>query len=267
MQECTLDILAGKVLDARAEFDMQLHGEQAYPLKAFEELWLALNQYAAALGDSRSLNRDVAREINGLREYLELESFHTPGEVLAKADRMETILFAGYDPYFEGNEPDTKVVVSIKDVVDEMDVPSDEHSAFLNRHTGELVTLSREELSAAEEDDDIGDYPEWQKEMIIKAKEVIASDDYLPLPSKFDIHEYNIMEDFCFSVADDKIRGALLDKIRGTGAFRRFKDAIHMNEMEEEWYRFRQEALEKIAIDWLEANQIPYTKVRLEKVQ
>ena len=85
MKECTLDILAGKVLDARAQFDLQLHGEQTYPLKAFEELWLALNQYAAALGDSRSLNRDAAREISGLREYLELECFHTPGEVLVKS--------------------------------------------------------------------------------------------------------------------------------------------------------------------------------------
>jgi len=260
MKECTLNILAGKVLDARAQFDMQLHGEKAYPLKAFEELWLALNQYAAALGDRRSLNRDVAWKINGLREYLELERFHTPGEVLAKADRMEMILFAGYDPYFEGNEPDTKVIVSIKDVVDEMDVPGDEHSAFLNRHTGELVTLSSEELNAAEEDDDIEDYPKWQQDMINKAKDVLESDDFLALPSKFDIHEYSIMEDFCFSVADDKIRGALLDKIRGSGAFRRFKDAIQMNGIEEDWYSFRQEALEKIAIDWLEANKIPYAK-------
>ena len=51
-----------------------------------------------------------------------------------------------------------------------------------------------------------------------------------------------------------------MDKIRGRGAFRRFKDAIHMNGIEEEWYRFRQEELEKIAIDWLEANQISYVK-------
>jgi hypothetical protein len=191
---------------------------------------------------------------------LELESFHTPCEVLAKADRMEMILFAGYDPYFEGNEPDTKVIVSIKDIVDEMDISSDEHSAFLNRHTGELVTLSSEELSAAEEDDSIDKYPTWQQEMIIKAKEVISSDDYLPLPSKFDIHEYHIMEEFCCSVADDKIRGGLLDKIRGRGAFGRFKDAIHMNGIEEEWYLFRQAEFEKIAIDWLEANQVSYTK-------
>jgi len=60
MKECTLDILAGKVLDARAQFDLQLHGEQTYPLRAFEELWLALNQYAAALGDSRSMNYPAA---------------------------------------------------------------------------------------------------------------------------------------------------------------------------------------------------------------
>ena len=117
-----------------------------------------------------------------------------------------------------------KAIVSIKDVVNEMDVLSDEHSAFLNRHTGELVTLSSEELSAAEENDNIDEYPEWQQDIIIKAKEVINSDDYLPLPSKFDIHEY------------------------------------HMNGIEEDWYCFRQKELEKIAIDWLEVNQISYTK-------
>jgi len=153
-----------------------------------------------------------------------------------------------------------KAIVLIKDVVNEMDVLNDEHTAFLNRHTGELVTLSSEELSAAAEDDNIGKYPTWQQDMIIKAKEVIDSDDYLPLPSKFDIHEYHIMEAFCCSVMNDEIREGLLDKIRGRGAFSRFKDAIHMKGIEEEWYRFRQEELEKIAIDWLERNQISYTE-------
>jgi Uncharacterised protein family (UPF0158) len=152
-----------------------------------------------------------------------------------------------------------KAIVSMKAVVDEMDVLSDEHSAFLNRHTGELITLSSEEISAAEEDGNIDDYPEWERDMIIKAKEVISSDDYLPLPSKFDIHEYHIMEEFCYSVVDEKIRRVLSDKIRGSGAFRRFKYAICKYEIEEEWYRFRLEELEKIAIDWLEANHIAYT--------
>ena len=68
------------------------------------------------------------------------------------------------------------------------------------------------------------------------------------------------MEDFCCSVVDDEIREKFLDKIRGRGAFRRFKEAIRMNGIEDKWYRFRQEALEKIAIDWLEENQISYAK-------
>ena len=158
-----------------------------------------------------------------------------------------------------------KAIVSIKDVVNEMDVPIDEHSAFFNRQTGELVTLSNEELSAAEEDDNINKYPEWQQKMIVKAKEVIRSDDYLSLPSKFDIHEYHIMEDFCRSVEDDNIKDELSKKIRGSGAFRRFKDAIHMHGIEEEWYRFQQEELEKIAIDWLKANHISYVTVGIKK--
>ncbi|MCX5815223.1 MAG: UPF0158 family protein [Proteobacteria bacterium] len=153
-----------------------------------------------------------------------------------------------------------EVAVSLKDIVDEMDVLSDEFSAFLNKKTGELVTLNSEDLSVAEDDDDIDGYPEWQQEMIIKAREVVSSDEYLPLPSKFDIHEYNIIENFCYSVKDDKIRKDLLYKIKGGGAFHRFKDAIHVHGIEEERYRFRQEELEKVAIDWLEANQISYTK-------
>lgn len=68
------------------------------------------------------------------------------------------------------------------------------------------------------------------------------------------------MEEFCGSVEDDKMRGALFDKIWRQGAFIRFKDAIHTNDMEEKWYRLRQEELERIAIAWLEANRISYDK-------
>jgi hypothetical protein len=155
-----------------------------------------------------------------------------------------------------------KVVVSLKDIIDEMDTLSDEISGFLNRRTGELIALTSEELSAAEDGDeeDTDEYPELQQEMIMKAREVIDSDDYLPLPGKFDIHEYRIMEDYCYSVADNTTRKNLLHKIKGSGAFRRFKDAIREYGIEEEWYRFRQEELEKIAIEWLEANQISYKK-------
>ena len=151
-------------------------------------------------------------------------------------------------------------IISVKDIVNEMDSMSDEISSFINKRTGELVTLSDEMFSVVEEGADINKYHAWQQEDIINAKEVLESDDYLQLPSKFDIHEYHIMEDFCRSFNDIEISNALLSKIKGRGAFHRFKEAIRRYDLENEWFEFREKELEKIAIEWLKKNHIAYTE-------
>jgi hypothetical protein len=44
--------------------------------------------------------------VNGLREYLAVERKPIPGDVLFfEAERLECLLFVGYDPSFEGDEP------------------------------------------------------------------------------------------------------------------------------------------------------------------
>lgn len=96
--------------------------------------------------------------------------------------------------------------------------------------------------------------------MILKAREVLESDDYLSLPDRFDINEYGIMEDFCSSIKDNEISADFLYRIRGRGAFRRFKDALQEYGLTEKWCSFRQNELERIAIDWLEMHQLAYTK-------
>jgi hypothetical protein len=151
-------------------------------------------------------------------------------------------------------------IVSLQAVVEEMDALSDEAHAFLNKRTGELVTITNEEMGIAEEGKDIERYPDWQKEMIRKAQEVLESGDYLPLPSKFDIHEYAIVQSFCYSMEDEDLRDELLGQIRGTGAFRRFKEAIDRHGIKDDWFRFREAALEEIAVEWLEENNIPYRR-------
>jgi hypothetical protein len=124
-------------------------------------------------------------------------------------------------------------IVSLRAVVQEMDVFSDEAYAYLNTQSGELVTIGREEIAIVESGG--ADYPEWQHDLIRKAQEVLASADYLPLPSKFDIHEYTLMERFCYLVEDEALSQELLDQIRGSGAFRRFKDALHRHGMADAW--------------------------------
>jgi hypothetical protein len=169
------------------------------------------------------------------------------------------------------------VIVKLNDVVDQLEMLMDECAAYLNKRTGELYMLMEEELLDADEDgprasrqgqeaeaedaeeEDLGEDPEWLREAKVKAREVVNSDDWLELPSKFDIHEYQIMEDFCRAVDDEEISERLLRNIRGSGAFGRFKAAIDVLGLEQDWYQFRREAFERIAIEWLDENGIEYT--------
>ena len=150
--------------------------------------------------------------------------------------------------------------VSLKAVVDELEMLIDESHAYLNKLTGEIVTLGDEESRAAEEGDDIDDYPEWQQEEIKVAAKVLGSDDYLRLPDKFEIHDYEIMQRFCWSIEDDDVSHEFAASIRGSGAFRRFEEALHRHGMSDHWHRFHHAALEEIAIRWLEAEEIPYIR-------
>ena len=153
--------------------------------------------------------------------------------------------------------------VRLRDVVDHLDMLSDESTAYLNKVSGELYLLTEEELFTAEadeEDDDLDDDPEWLREARLKAKEVTESDDWLELPGQFEIHEYNIMEEFCRSIEDEELSKRMLQQIRGSGAFRRFRGAIGVIGLEQAWYRFRASALERIAIEWLDEHDIAYSR-------
>lgn len=155
-------------------------------------------------------------------------------------------------------------VIRLRDLINEMDACSDEFKTFLNTRTGELVTLSVEELGAAEEGEGPEGFPQWQQDNIRKAAEVVQSRDYRQLPTKYEIHEYAIMERFCYAVGDDELSRRLLNSIRGRGAFRYFRDTIHAYGIEEHWYQFREQALKDIAIDWLEGLGIAYTDEEAE---
>ena len=86
--------------------------------------------------------------------------------------------------------------VKLTDVIDGLETQSDESSSYLNKKTGEVVLISDEELNAAEDDEPIEDFPDWQQDLVRIAKEIIAATgDYLPLPTKFDINESSIRPD------------------------------------------------------------------------
>ncbi len=148
--------------------------------------------------------------------------------------------------------------ISLRAVVDELSIASDEFISFLHEETGEISTVSREMLAPVEDGDDDDDAPPWEVDLLHEAQAILASDRYITLPSRFDIHEYAIMQRFCSSIEDDRLSQTLLRKIQGAGAFRRFKAAIYERGIADDWYRFRDEALKEIAMAWLESHQLAY---------
>ncbi len=149
--------------------------------------------------------------------------------------------------------------VKLDKIIEAIEFQSDESNAYFDKKTGNIIVIMEEEINAAENQDPIEEYPECQRDNIKKAREFIdREEDFLSLPSKYDIHEYQIIEDFCHSVRDREIADALYNTIKGKGAFRRFRDAIQRFELDDEWHKYRERAIKQISIDWCKANGIKY---------
>jgi hypothetical protein len=151
------------------------------------------------------------------------------------------------------------VVVSLRDVVDAMDLPNNDWTSYLNPRTGEIMTVTDEDRRLVEDEDlDEANLPDWQRESLSKVRAALESNDFLALPDKFEIHEWAILERFANSQVREARRDALLDAIHGAGAFRSFRSTVRRLRIEEEWFSFRQSAFERIALGWLEAHGISF---------
>jgi hypothetical protein len=140
-----------------------------------------------------------------------------------------------------------------------MDAQPDESSLYLNRKTGKVALVTEEAMQAVEDEESLEEHPEWPKETIQVARDILAdSENYVELPSKYEIHEYRIMEDFCHSIEDRQISETLSKAIRGRGAFGRFRDHIMRFGIAVRWDKFKAEALKAIAKEWCEDNDIDY---------
>jgi hypothetical protein len=149
-------------------------------------------------------------------------------------------------------------IVHLIDIVDALEMQFDESSSFLDRETGQVETVSHVLLGQAEESGDAEepDLPTWQKQEWEIAKQIVSTDRFQKLPTKFEVHEWAIMQDFSHLVEPDRIREDLLRAIHGAGAFRNFKDTLRRHGIESAWFTFRVEALRQIALNWCEENHI-----------
>lgn len=162
----------------------------------------------------------------------------------------------------QSTPPPQKCPVPLSEIVEEMQILPETVSGYYRRSTNEFVMVSDEHADIVDEGVSYDNRADWEQEAIRTAAEVFNDTvgDFVALPSRHEIHEYSIMEDFCDTVKNGRVASDLFGSLSGKGAFRRFKETTRRHGIEQQWYRFRDEAFKEIAMQWCRDNDLSWTE-------
>ena len=145
----------------------------------------------------------------------------------------------------------------LADLVDGLESQSDTLLPFLDEETGEVILMEEYTLSKGDADlSELDDLQGWQKVEALLAHAIVTTDRYHRLPTRFDVNEYVIMQDFCDEVVSDKARAELQNAMHGQRAFRRFKDALLTLNLADAWFAYRRKAFEEVLRPWCEEHGV-----------
>ena len=99
------DRLASEVQERWIDFNMALSDKRKYPVQQFKAFWEAGRRYAEMTKCDPLIHRVVVEAVNGLTDFVSVERKRVPVLVIRDAERLESMVFSGYDCYFEGHEP------------------------------------------------------------------------------------------------------------------------------------------------------------------
>ena len=132
--------------------------------------------------------------------------------------------------------------VKLSDIIDAIEMTDQYSEYFLDKETGKVEWVS-----------DMAMTQEEQEEVYDRLDE----HGFYRLPTSFDIHDYDIMEEFVYTLSGSA-RDKLASAIQGKGAFRRFKDTVIRLGIDQEWYDFQSAKYKRKAARWCEDNGIEY---------
>jgi len=138
--------------------------------------------------------------------------------------------------------------VKLSDIIDAIEMTDQYSEYFLDKETGKVEWVS-----------DMAMTQEEQEEVYDRLDE----HGFYRLPTSFDIHDYDIMEEFVYTLSGSA-RDKLASAIQGKGAFRRFKDTVIRLGIDQEWYDFQSAEYKRKAARWCEDNGIEYEETYKE---
>ena len=137
--------------------------------------------------------------------------------------------------------------IKLQQVIQAIEEADDVFTSFLDTKTGKTVYLA-DPLMTGETDETLAAEMENTPER------------FLRFPTKYEIHQYRIMEEFIDQLSPGKAQEELAYAIRGKGAFRRFKQSVWYHGLEHRWYDYLAEAYREFAIRWCAEEGLEYTE-------
>ena len=121
------------------------------------------------------------------------------------------------------------VKVKLSEVIDALEFTNDEIEYYYNPDTGEIFMSN------------IGDFEDLDEDELDELFEKS-----IMLPTRYDINEYGMMEDFAETIEDVRLQNQLYISLNGSGVFRRFKDTCINFDIINEWNALKKKIISKI---------------------
>jgi|GEM_PF-2712157 len=135
----------------------------------------------------------------------------------------------------------------LENIVDELELISDDGVSFLHKMTGELIHFNSYELK--------NNLRNPTKTKIDSGKKDFAETDYLKLPTKNEIDEYGLMLNFLRNNPNKNISEEIADLEKDHNVnYWQLRNVILHHNIGNEWYKYKREAFQKIAINWCNKN-------------
>ena len=141
------------------------------------------------------------------------------------------------------------MTIPLKQVIQAIEEASEVFTSFWDTKTGKTVYLADPLMTDVTEED-----------KALAAAIEDAPERFLRFPTKYEIHQYRIMEDFVEQLSPGKAQEELVHAIRGKGAFRRFKQSVRYHGLEQRWYDYLAGVYRELAIRWCAEEGLEYTE-------
>lgn len=146
--------------------------------------------------------------------------------------------------------------LKLEDIVNELELISDEGNSFLNKTTGELLHISNKEfenIKAGLKSDT------FKKVLPVKKsfdpRKIFGNKNYIQLPTRSEINEYGIMMKFLLDISDERIHNEVYNSMKSIGGgSTALIDIMTKYNVDDEWYKYKRRAFRQIAIDWCKNN-------------